>query len=261
METLYTKLVNHKLTKGEVMICFLGQAGVLIKSFPDRYIIIDPYISNLCEEKIGIKFKRLIPQLIDPEELDSLKLEAYLLTHHHEDHLDTIGIQSLKDTGYPFYAPPVSMEMLYELGIAPSRSHSLFIGAVHHLSEQDKVYGVFADHGEYAPDAVGIIVEIDGKVIYHMGDTCLNREEFAKIQQRFKIDLLLVPINGRYGNMDAIDGAEAVTILQPRYAAPCHFWMLPGNSGGDPELFIDKVIETAPQSEVLLFAAGEIIHL
>ncbi len=258
METLYNKLRLQNLHKHETIICFLGQAGVLIKTYPERYIIIDPYVSNLCEELIGTKFKRLIPSFIDTDELDELRLEAYLLTHHHEDHLDTIAIKAMKNQSFPFFAPPVSIEKLSELGIETSRCASLFDGAIHDL-HGIKVYGVFADHGEYAPDAVGIIVEINGKIIFHMGDTCLDKAQFRKIKDKFNIDLLFIPINGRYGNMDAQAAVEAVSILKPKSVVPCHFWMLPGNSGGDIELFIDEVTAKVPDSEVTLLAAGEII--
>lgn len=256
METLFNRLHNRKLQAGETLICFLGQAGVLIKSYPQRYVIVDPYLSDWCETRFGIKFKRLTPALLDADELDALRLEAYLLTHHHEDHLDSILIPAMRDKAFPFYAPPESAALLGELGISADRVLSLHDGAEHRLRDI-RIHGVFADHGEYAPDAVGIVIEIGGRTICHMGDTCLDRTAFAAIRDKFRIDLLFVPINGRYGNMDAADGAEAVSILQPGQAVPCHFWMLPGNSGGDPELFIDKTAELAPQTKVRLMAAGE----
>ncbi|WP_135554652.1 MBL fold metallo-hydrolase [Paenibacillus cymbidii] len=261
METLFNRLRNQKLREGETLVCFLGQAGVLIKTYPQRYVIVDPYLSDLCETRIGIKFKRLTPALLDADELDALQLEAYLLTHHHEDHLDAFLIPALRDKAFPFYAPPESAALLGELGVARDRILYLHDGAEHLLHNDIRIHGVFADHGEYAPDAVGIVIEIGGRTIFHMGDTCLDRTAFAAIRDKFRIDLLFVPINGRYGNMDAADGAEAVAILQPKQAVPCHFWMLPGNSGGDLELFLDKTVELAPQTNVRLMAAGESFQL
>lgn len=260
IETLYSRLTNAAMEQGDVLVAFLGQAGVLIRACPDRYILIDPYISDLCERKIGLKFKRLTPAVIDAEELDALGLEAYLLTHHHEDHLDADAIPRLQDTRYPYYAPPDSIALLGELGIDGDRCLPLFDGAEHRLNGIG-IHGVFADHGEYAPDAVGIVVEIAGVTICHMGDTSLNREAFSAIRDKFAIDLLFVPVNGRYGNMDTAEAAEATAILQPRYAVPCHFWVLPGNSGGDPELFVDKLAELAPHSKAHPMAAGEIFRL
>lgn len=252
-------LKRQEVGPREAAVCFLGQSGFIYKFGDGQYAVIDPYLSNLCEEKIGLKFKRLMPALVGPDELDRLELAAYLLTHHHEDHLDAPTIRGLQDRRYPFYAPPASIAMLRELGVEEERCVPLRQGSVYR-SEEGKgwtIRGEFADHGEYAPDAVGITVEANGLSIFHMGDTALNAGELAAIRERGEIDLLLAPINGRYGNMNETDAAAAVAILQPRYVAPGHFWMLPGNSGGDIEAFIDSVQAASPSSEVLLFAQGE----
>ncbi|OCT15429.1 hypothetical protein A8709_15220 [Paenibacillus pectinilyticus] len=242
---------------GQLAVCSLGQAGFIYKTESGRYIVIDPYLSDYCEHRIGREFKRLMPSLLTPQELEALPIAAYLLTHQHEDHLDVETIQAISDATFPFYAPPDSIQMLSELGIAGERCQPLFEGA-HYELDGIVIKGVHADHGDIAPDAVGIIVQYGGKTIYHMGDTCLHADKLHLLSDQFNIDVVIAPINGRYGNMNEADAISAVSILQPRYAVPCHFWMLPGNSGGDPVRFLDGVDEQAPNTKAMLVHSGEI---
>jgi L-ascorbate 6-phosphate lactonase len=260
MINLLEKLQSLEVKTNHIAVCSLGQAGYIYKTSANQYIAIDPYLTDFCEHTIGLAFKRLMPALIEPAELEALPLSAYLLTHHHEDHLDVECIQSLTDIDFPFYAPPDSIKILTELGVSAGRCQPLYEGAIYE-AEGLSIHSVFADHGDIAPDAVGIIVQFAGKTIYHMGDTCLNENEFRQIAELYKIDLLMAPINGKYNNMNEADAVKAVSILQPKYAVPCHFWMLPGNSGGDPLLFLEGVKLNSPATEALLFQNGEIFML
>ncbi len=75
---------------------------------------------------------------------------------------------------------------------------------------------------------------------------------------KYTIDLLLLPINGKYGNMTEQDAAKAAEILKPKVAVPCHFWSLPGNSGGDPLAFFEAAAQLIPGTESVIFTQGEI---
>ena len=59
---------------GELMICWLGQAGACLKDAEGRIVYVDPYFTNCGERMRG--FKRLSPQLIDPTEVTA----AYYIT-------------------------------------------------------------------------------------------------------------------------------------------------------------------------------------
>jgi len=254
------KLKQWQLNEGEVAVCFLGQAGLLIRAYPNEYFVVDPYLSDYCCDVLGMAFKRLTPTVLEPTDLDELPIQAYLMTHHHEDHLDVPTVVALKNRHFHFYAPPFTIGKLEELGIEKERCFPL------HKDDPDLVYtagpatisAVFADHGDLAPDAIGIIFECHGKRIYHMGDTCLNLEAFSAIGKRFSIDLLFAPINGRYGNMNDEEAVQAISVLSPAIAVPVHFWMLPANSGGDPENFLKQA---SSLTKPLLMAAGDILVL
>jgi L-ascorbate 6-phosphate lactonase len=251
-------LKKRTVEPGSIAICSLGQAGYVYKFSQERYMLIDPYVTDSCEKRIGSNFKRLMPSIVSPEELDTLPITAYLITHHHEDHLDVDCIERMASTHFPFYAPPDTIQRLIALGISADRCFPLSQGSTYEL-HGIQIVGTYANHGDLAPDAVGILVESEGRIIYHMGDTCLNEAQWIRIGQEYKVDLLLTPINGKYGNMDEIDAAKAVSLINPQISTPCHFWMLPGNSGGDPILFIEQSAILAPNTKVFMMTQGEII--
>jgi L-ascorbate 6-phosphate lactonase len=260
MNALQT-LQSIRLQDKQMAVSWLGQAGFLFRTASERYAVIDPYLSNYCEETLGPAFKRLMPTVLQPEELDQLSVEgldAYIMTHHHEDHLDPPTIRALESTKHRYYAPPSCLGLLDELGVDRERCSTLKPGTRHQWGEMS-LTATFADHGELAPDAVGILIEFGGKVVFHMGDTCLREEELEKIRARTAIDLLIAPINGKYGNMNERDAARAVSILRPSKVIPCHFWMLPANSGGDPVKFMELVKERGTGCETVLLTQGEAV--
>ena len=65
---LAIRLNELLLQEGEIAICFLGQAGLLIKAYPEQYFVIDPYLSDYCSDTYGLAFKRLTPSLLNEVE-------------------------------------------------------------------------------------------------------------------------------------------------------------------------------------------------
>src|SRR5213078_289734 len=67
----------------------------------------------------------------------------------------------------------------------------------------------------------GLVIEIGGKRIYHLGDTAL----FSDIQlakQRGSLDAALICIGGHY-TMDRFDGVEAAKLVGADLVIPCHY--------------------------------------
>jgi L-ascorbate 6-phosphate lactonase len=264
MTKLFDEIQALVLKEGQTALAWLGQSGYIIKAYPDKYIIVDPYLSNFCEDQLGPIFKRLMPHGLELEEVCSLPLMAYLMTHHHEDHYDPYTIRALETSGVnkavPYYTTPTTIQALTESGIQAERCSALAQGTEYKLAPFTFI-GTFADHADLAPDAVGILIEVHGKVIYHMGDTCFNSEQFSLIAASHKVDLLIPPINGRYGNLNTEEAVQSVRIINPAITTPAHFWMLPANSGGDPMQFAEGVKQAAPDCKVLLLQQGEIFIL
>ena len=78
---------------------------------------------------------------------------------------------------------------------------------------------------------VGFILTINGKNLYHAGDTDATPEMLSLKN----IDLALVPVSGTYA-MTADEAADAVNSFQPDCAVPMHYGSVVG-SRADAERF------------------------
>ncbi|HEY2988247.1 MAG TPA: MBL fold metallo-hydrolase [Candidatus Binatia bacterium] len=100
--------------------------------------------------------------------------------------------------------------------------------------------------GTFVPggDAVGYVIRFkNGFTLYHTGDTNVF-EEMRLIGERFKPDLVLIPIGGNF-TMDPADAAYAVTnLIKPRFVIPIH------HADGAPKAAINPAIYGKPDELV-----------
>lgn len=250
-KNLHQTLRRVSVAPDELAVCWLGQAGFLLKDSEGNRLVIDPYLTN-CGERIR-GFKRLSPILLAPEELE---VDYYVVTHLHFDHFDYEAIpQIARGVKAPLFLGPSScQEQLSSMGIAPERRRRLDRGD----SYQDHavhIQAITADHGDMAPDAIGVLVEMGGCRAYFSGDTAF-REEIIREAAEYKPDIAMLSINGRFGNMNAAEGAEAARLCGARYGVPCHFWTF-AEHGGDPGEFC-RLLENNGSCTPLCFRQGEI---
>ncbi len=239
-----------QVADNEIAVFWLGQAGFLIKDSEGRTIVIDPYLSDCCEREFG--FKRLSAKLILPKELDA---DIIFSTHEHLDHFDIDSLPELmanKKTRFVGSKP--SSEIYRQMGLDETRLIEIDEGKSVDLGWV-KFTGVYADHGDLAPDAVGVLIETSGISVYYTGDTAYRPEEMKQAIEA-KPDIIILPINGAYGNLDSVEAAKLVKDTGAKYAIPCHFWTFAVH-GGDPQKFDDEMKETAPDSQAVFFAQGE----
>lgn len=249
MQTLAQSIAETTVMPGTLGIFWLGQAGFAFKDSRGKVVYVDPYLSDSVERLVG--FKRIMASPMSPEEVAA---DLVVTTHHHEDHLDIDTVSAL--AGRPnlvFAGPPTCVDAFRRLGIPEERIRPLPEGARHEV-DGIGLAAVFADHGVYAPDAVGVILDFGGIRVYHMGDTSYHPEKLAEIRP-LGIDVLLPPINGRYLNLDAEEAARATGDVRPRVVIPGHFWMFIEH-GGDPEGFMRQVKEFAPDARAVLMTQG-----
>ena len=89
---LAEEIRRTQVSQGELMICWLGQAGYLLKDGHGCTLAVDPYLTN-CGERIR-GFKRLSPMLLPAEDFAP---DYYVITHTHFDHLDYDAIPVVKE--------------------------------------------------------------------------------------------------------------------------------------------------------------------
>lgn len=72
----------------------------------------------------------------------------------------------------------------------------------------------------YGGVACGIVVQADGKTVYHAGDTALFMD--MQLIGRMGLDVALIPIGDNY-TMGPDDALTALEFLKPKVAVPIHY--------------------------------------
>jgi L-ascorbate 6-phosphate lactonase len=228
----------------------------VFKTPTDKIIYTDPYLTDYVQRALpeyGLGFKRLVPKLIDPEEVDA---DYVVSTHSHQDHLDMDALPGLlQNPRIHFIGAPDCREGYEEAGVPAERFTIIHIGETLKLGDFT-LTGVFADHGELAPDALGILFDFDGIKVWVVGDSAYRPEMWQDIFKE-NVDVILPPINGAFGNLDGVEAARLANDAHARIAMPCHFWMFPLHDG-NPAEFLDACKEYAPEVEPILVTPGEV---
>ena len=144
------------------------------------------------------------------------------VTHAHNDHLGS-AINISASSGAPI---PAVFELakycakkgakIIDMGLGSWRDYSwgraVLVPAFHTSSTPD---------GQYGGSPCGIIFEIEGKTIYHAGDTALN-SEMKMIGDVYHPDIAILPIGGKY-TMDIEHAVIAAEWLQTAIVIPMHY--------------------------------------
>jgi len=110
-----------------------------------------------------------------------------------------------------------------------------------------------AEHGISIGTAAGLLINLDGKTVYHAGDTCLF-SDMKLIAQRSDIDVALLPIGGHY-TMDRRDAVVAAEFVGAATVIPMHYDTMPVIET-DVEAFKSDV-ESQTDSKVVILEPGE----
>lgn len=238
---------------GHTYVFSTGQAGFIIKSKSGQLLAIDLYLSDCVERYEGKKYARMLPHILDPKDL---VFDVYVATHPHLDHFDMDTIPSIIDNDKTvLFCSKFCNQFVSTLGLDEAKLNYVIPG-------DKKVVGDFSiefvncDHGDGAPDAVGVIVNVDGKRIYEAGDTCLRLDRLDEVTSNGPIDVLIAPINGAFGNLDEADCATLANNLNPKITIPCHYGMFPGH-GGNPGKFYQLMEEKYNNMNFIILAQGD----
>jgi L-ascorbate metabolism protein UlaG (beta-lactamase superfamily) len=193
---------------------YLGHSAVQITTGGST-ILVDPFITgNSWTEDV-----------IDAGNLDA---DTILLTHAHGDHWgDTPTIAAR--TGAQVVAvfeivQYLSQKHQYHNGIATNTGGRvnfewgsvLFTHARHSSSFPDGTYGGTPN---------GLIIEAEGSVVYHAGDTS-PFPDMAWIGQDFDVDLAFIPIGDCF-TMGPDASLRALDMIRPTVVVPIHYNTFP----------------------------------
>lgn len=240
---------------GKTHLFFLGQAGFVLKSKSGKLLAIDLYLSDCVARYDG--FKRLIPFVLRPDEI---VFDYIIATHAHYDHFDPDSITTLMaNAKTKLFASAGCEKEVERLGITSSSISYVKAGVSVDFGDI-KIAFVFCDHGDSAPDAFGVLIEIDGKLVYIAGDTCLRLDKADGIKRGRNFDIMIAPINGAFGNMNETDAAELCREIKPKLMIPCHFGCF-AEQWGNPPKFIEIMKANLPGQKYNLMRIGEQIEI
>ena len=242
---------------GQLGIFWLGQAGFVFKTPGGKVIVIDPYLSDCVQRvlhDVRYGFKRIMPTVVQPAELNA---DQVVCTHAHLDHFDIDAVPILaRNPATHFTTAPDCLPEFEKLAIPAEKYTILELGQTIDYGEY-QLTGVYADHGETTPLALGILLQVGALRVWQVGDTAFRPECWQDLFQT-QIDVLIPPINGAYGNLDSDLAAQLAGACQARIAIPCHFWMF-AEHGGDPGRFLEACQVYAPHTRPLLMSQGEMV--
>jgi L-ascorbate metabolism protein UlaG (beta-lactamase superfamily) len=216
---------------------FLGHAAVECKN-GDTTVLVDPFLTGNPKAAASA---------------DELEATAILLTHGHADHLgDTVAIA--KRTGATVVA---IVELAGEIGAEGVEVRDPNLGGTVRF-DWGSAKLVPAWHTAVSPSGTahtpaGLLIELGGTTIYHLGDTCLF-SDLQLVGRGREIDVALVPIGGHY-TMDRHDAVEAARLVGAKTVIPIHYDTFPPIET-DAQAFKADV-EAQTGSQVVVLAPGE----
>ncbi|MBQ7155168.1 MAG: MBL fold metallo-hydrolase [Synergistaceae bacterium] len=207
---------------GNTHIFSAGQAGFIVKSSSGQLLAIDMYLSDCVERLEGnFGFKRLLPKILTPSELE---FDVVICTHPHFDHFDIDSVPAMMRHRTKLFCSVECRRLVQMLHMEYYGSRIEYVRPEDSFTAGDfRLSFVKCDHGESAPDAVGVAAEVDGITVYEAGDTCLRLDIAAELPK--SPDVMIAPINGTFGNLSAEECSILAECLNPGVTIPCHYGM------------------------------------
>lgn len=173
----------------------------------EHSILIDPFVSGNPATKTKV---------------EDLKCDYIILTHGHGDHIsDAISTAKKNDAMII-----TSFEIANYAEKHNIKAHPLGIGGGYNFPF-GRVKLTIAHHsssfpdGSYAGNPAGVIITMDGKTIYHAGDTALFYD-MKLIGEMNKIDIAFLPIGDNF-TMGIDDAVKAAEFINAKITVPIHY--------------------------------------
>ncbi|MDE3067452.1 MAG: MBL fold metallo-hydrolase [Verrucomicrobiota bacterium] len=220
-----TSIKAHQTPPGAITLWWLGQAGFILGSPSGKTVVLDPYLTNSCKAigvAAGFDMDRLAPPPLAPSELAGM--DAYLLTHSHQDHLDPETLSGYRSAGGhgPFFAPAETVARLQALGVPADQVNLIWPNKTFTIGDLS-IRVTFAI--PFAGDDlthVGYLVSVKaGPTVYFTGDTDYN-PVLALAAAPHKPDVLVTVINGAFRNLGPAESALLAKQLDVKRVIPCH---------------------------------------
>jgi L-ascorbate metabolism protein UlaG (beta-lactamase superfamily) len=221
---------------------YFSHSSFQITTDAGQVILIDPFLDDnptcpVRSEEVGADF--------------------IVLTHGHGDHIgDAFKIATRTD---PLF---ICVNELANYCIGKGfRAHNMHIGGGHDFPF-GRLKFTIAHHGSMTPDnsyagePAGVVLTIDGKTLYHTGDTGLFYD-MRLIGEMTPLNYMLLPIGDNF-TMGIDDAVKAVELASPGVAIPMHYDTFPVIAA-DPQVFRRRLEAIGKTARVMEY--GEEITL
>ena len=248
---------------GGFRLWWLGQSGFLLQ-WQGIHVLLDPYLSDSLTKKYSQTDKphvRMTELVVDPARLSFVDIVT--ATHSHTDHLDAETLSPIlaansrvklviAEANRTFVADRLKIDASVAIGLDDGTSVEISgirfsgIASAHEALDRDE-----CGRAKY----LGYVLQFGGWTIYHSGDT-VRYEGMSERLRPFKIDVALLPINGRAaerrvpGNLFGREAAELARDIEAKLVIPCHFEMFEFNTASPVE-FVDQCRKLGQPFKVL----------
>ena len=190
---------------------------------------------------------------VDPFDLKPAELEKadlVFITHAHPDHFSPNDLAKILKDNTIISAPPDILTQIdrnedLKLAVEPNRSYEI-------KDFKFQTIPAYNNHPEklnFHPKAnhwVGYIFALNGKKIYHAGDTDFIPE--MNNLKSLSLDVAMLPIGGHY-TMDFEEAATAANAIAAKITVPMHYRRINPNNYHELE---EKFKQLVTSSEVLV---------
>jgi len=248
---------------GGFRLWWLGQSGFLLQ-WQGVHVLLDPYLSDSLTRKYSQSDKqhvRMTELVVDSARLSMVDIVTS--THNHTDHLDAETLCPIlaanpqvklviAEANRAFVAERLNIDVEVPIGLDDGASVEISgirlsgIASAHEALDRDE-----HDRAKY----LGFVLQFGGWTVYHSGDT-VRYEEMSEKLQPFRIDVALLPINGRApergvpGNLFGSEAAQLAKDIEAKLVIPCHFDMFEFNTAS-PDEFIHECRKLGQPFKVL----------
>lgn len=241
--------------RGCLAIWGLGQMGVALKGGGDGIVYIDPYLTGNLRTPTSTEFNgREFPPPVQPNEITNA---AYVLcSHEHGDHTDpgTLGPMAEASPHARFVITGWSQDLLDKAEIDPARRTVPAAMQPMQLG-QFRVTALPSAHYSVENDAakghrwLGFLIECNGVTFYHSGDTVIYPGYLDMMKSLPKIDVGILPVNGRDAYRDSYNWTGNLLPLESAWLAQELGWDV--LIAGHNDLFLWNTVGAGELSDAL----------
>ncbi|HEX7003072.1 MAG TPA: metal-dependent hydrolase [Trueperaceae bacterium] len=186
-------------------LTYLGHSAVHVET-GDYSLLIDPFISGNPLASVDV---------------DELTPDYILITHAHGDHVGD-AVRIAKRSGATVVGMVEICRALKPQGVG---THGMNIGGFFgfpfgRVKLTPAWHSSSFDDGRYGGMPTGIVLEAEGKRVYHAGDTGLFGD--MQLIGSLGLDLAFLPIGGNY-TMGPEEALEAAKLLRAERVVPIHY--------------------------------------